>query len=46
MLDLDIVMAPGNIFSVDSERVSPWSRCNPHAVQDPRFARALERLRG
>ncbi len=46
MLDMDIVMAPGNIFSVDRERISPWSRCNPHAVQDPRFARALERLRG
>lgn len=46
MLGEGIVMAPGNIFSVDSQRVSPWSRCNPHAVQDPRFARALERLRG
>lgn len=46
MLDMGIVMAPGNIFSVNSERVSPWSRCNPHAVQDPRFAHALERLRG
>jgi hypothetical protein len=33
MLDMDIVMAPGNIFSVDRERISPWSRCNPHAVQ-------------
>ena len=46
MLDMGIVMAPGNIFSVDGHQVSPWSRCNPHAVQDPRFARALERLRG
>ena len=46
MLDEGIVMAPGNIFSVDSTRISPWSRCNPQAVQDPRFAWALERHRG
>lgn len=45
MLGEGIVMAPGNIFSVNSQRISPWSRCNPHAVQDPRFAQALERLR-
>ena len=46
MLGHGIVMAPGNIFCVNSEQACPWSRCNPHAVQDPRFARALERLRG
>ena len=46
MLGHGIVMAPGNIFCVDSEQACPWSRCNPHAVLDPRFARALERLRG
>jgi DNA-binding transcriptional MocR family regulator len=44
MLAQNIVMAPGNIFSVNGQAVSPWSRCNPHAVLDPRFQRAFERL--
>ena len=46
MMDMNIVMAPGNIFSVNSERISPWSRCNSHAVLDPRFSQAMARLGG
>ena len=34
-------MAPGRIFSVDSARVSRWSRFNVGAMADPRFAKAL-----
>ncbi|MFT3804923.1 MAG: PLP-dependent aminotransferase family protein [Burkholderiaceae bacterium] len=44
LLDEGIVMAPGNIFSVDSQKVSPWFRCNPNAVLDPRFSQAMARL--
>lgn len=44
MLAEDILMAPGNIFSVDAQAVSPWSRCNPHALLDPRFRRAVDKL--
>lgn len=44
LLAEDIVMAPGNIFSVDGQVVSPWSRCNPHALLDPRFRRAIARV--
>lgn len=46
MLTNNIVMAPGNIFSVNSQAPSPWSRCNPHAVLDPRFRRAFDQLPG
>ncbi len=46
MLANNIVMAPGNIFSVNSQAPSPWSRCNPHAVLDPRFRRAFDHLPG
>lgn len=46
MLAENIVMAPGNIFSVDAQAVSPWSRCNPHALLDPRFRRAVDKLLG
>lgn len=45
MLAKNIVMAPGNIFSVNSQVLSPWSRCNPHAVLDPRFRKAFDQLR-
>ncbi|EER62361.1 transcriptional regulator, GntR family with aminotransferase domain [Acidovorax delafieldii 2AN] len=45
MLAKNIVMAPGNIFSVNSQVPSPWSRCNPHAVLDPRFRQAFDQLR-
>lgn len=45
MLAKNIVMAPGNIFSVNSQLPSPWSRCNPHAVLDPRFRGAFDQLR-
>lgn len=41
LLPQKIVMAPGRIFSVDSSKVSPWSRFNVGAVADPRFAKAL-----
>ena len=44
MLNEDIVMAPGNIFSVDQSVLSPWFRFNPHAVLAPQFKRALDRL--
>ena len=43
MLERKIIMAPGNIFSVNGQQISPWSRCNPQAVLDPRFRRAFER---
>ena len=46
MLNENIVMAPGNIFSVNPNNISPWTRCNPHAVLDPRFRRALDKLLG
>ncbi|PZP92041.1 MAG: GntR family transcriptional regulator [Variovorax paradoxus] len=41
MLERQVMMAPGRIFSVDPEAVSPWSRFNVGAVLDPRFAPAL-----
>lgn len=45
LLKSNIMMAPGNIFSVNPNDVSAWSRCNPHAVLDPRFRQAFEKLR-
>lgn len=45
LLKSNIMMAPGNIFSVNPEEISPWSRCNPHALLDPRFRQAFEKLR-
>ncbi len=41
MLEKKIVMAPGNIFRVDSTVPSRWSRFNVGAVTDPRFEAAL-----
>ena len=42
MQERHVMMAPGRIFSVDPQAVSPWSRFNVGAVLDPRFAKALE----
>ena len=42
MQERHVMMAPGRIFSVDPQAVSPWSRFNVGAVLDARFAKALE----
>jgi len=34
-------MAPGRVFAIDSNAISPWARYNVGAVADPRFAPAL-----
>jgi len=39
-----VVMAPGNIFSVDSQATSPWCRCNVGFVTDPRFLAAARSI--
>ena len=39
-----VVMAPGNIFSVDSQKPSPWCRCNVGFVTDPRFLSAAKSI--
>jgi len=44
LLPQKIVMAPGQVFSVDSSKVSRWSRYNVGAVADPRFAKALRAI--
>lgn len=41
MLSQKIVMAPGRVFSVDSQATCRWARFNVGAVADPRFAKAL-----
>jgi DNA-binding transcriptional MocR family regulator len=42
MLARQVMMAPGRIFSVDPQAVSPWSRFNVGAVLDARFPKALD----
>lgn len=37
LLARKIMLAPGRVFCVDSEAISPWSRFNIGAVLDPRF---------
>lgn len=41
----DVQLAPGALFSVDFSQVSPWTRCNPFAVVNPRFAAAMQAVR-
>ncbi|MBP0620809.1 PLP-dependent aminotransferase family protein [Cupriavidus consociatus] len=41
MLARKVMMAPGRVFRVDSEAISPWSRFNVGAVMDPRFEAAV-----
>jgi DNA-binding transcriptional MocR family regulator len=42
LLAQKVVLAPGKVFCLDSNTVSPWSRFNVGAVSDPRFLKALE----
>ncbi|BDB28344.1 PLP-dependent aminotransferase family protein [Cupriavidus sp. P-10] len=44
LLARKVMMAPGRVFRVDSEAVSPWSRFNVGAVLDPRFELAVRDL--
>lgn len=44
LLKLQIVMAPGCIFSVDPQQPSPWCRYNVGFVTDPRFMTAVTEL--
>ncbi|MFJ1299198.1 PLP-dependent aminotransferase family protein [Pseudomonadota bacterium AL_CKDN230030165-1A_HGKHYDSX7] len=37
LMEEKVMMAPGRVFSVDSNARSPWSRCNVGAVIEPRF---------
>ncbi len=41
LLRQKILLAPGRLFSVDSDSVSPWSRFNVGAVADPQVGPAL-----
>jgi DNA-binding transcriptional MocR family regulator len=44
LLPQKIVMAPGRVFAIDSNAISPWARYNVGAVADPRFAPALRQV--
>lgn len=43
MMKQHIVLAPGAIFQVDPQQVSPWARYNVAYVSDPRFLASLPR---
>jgi DNA-binding transcriptional MocR family regulator len=44
LLEQKVMMAPGRIFSVDTSKISRWSRFNVGAVLDARFERALTEI--
>lgn len=44
--DRNVVMAPGNIFSVDNQQKNPWCRYNVGIVSDPRFVNATVAVLG
>ncbi|CAG9179710.1 PLP-dependent aminotransferase family protein [Cupriavidus respiraculi] len=46
LLPSKVVIAPGRVFRVNSEAVSPWSRFNVGAVLDPRFEPAIRSVLG
>jgi DNA-binding transcriptional MocR family regulator len=41
LLARQILLAPGRLFSVDSDAVSPWSRFNVGALADPAISKVL-----
>jgi DNA-binding transcriptional MocR family regulator len=44
MLDRSVILAPGTVFSPQSDQPSPWFRFNVAYLNDPRFAAALKAI--